>query len=138
MLEIALAPAPVAHREVDERGRALLIAAFEVGEHRDGPAAAPNERGFDEVVAQDVAAEWRLSGKARQARMAGEGREPDDGVVPPVIAVLAAPGRKAGGDDRPVEARGELLDAREQGVAVQDERQGLDDAGVRIGLHGAR
>ena len=51
--------------------------------------------------------------------MSGEGGEADDRVVAPVVAVLAAPGRKPRRDDRPVEARGELLHAREQGVAVK-------------------
>ena len=39
-------------------------------------------------------------------------------------------------DDRPRYAGRELLHAREEGVAIDDQRQTLDDAGVRIGLHG--
>jgi len=138
MLQIALAPAPVAHREIDEGGRAFLIAARKVGEHIDRPAAAPDEGRLDEVVAENMPAERRLAGQGRHAGMARKGAHADDGVVPPVIAVLAAPGRKAGGHDRAVEAGSELLQPREQGVAVQDQGEGLDDAGARIGLHGAR
>lgn len=70
--------------------------------------------------------------------MGGERGRADDGVVPPIIAVPPHPGRKPGGDYRPVDARRELLDAGEQRVAVDDERQRLDDAGIGIGLHRGR
>ena len=39
----------------------------------------------------------------------------------PVIAVAPHPGRNAGADHRAVDPRGELLDAGEEGVAVDDE-----------------
>ena len=68
--------------------------------------------------------------------MGREGARADDGVVAPVVAVPARPGRQTGGDHRAVDMGRELLGAREQGVAVDDQRQGLDDAGVGIGLHG--
>jgi hypothetical protein len=54
----------------------------------------------------------------------------------PVVAVAAHPGREARRNHRPRHPRRELLHACEQGVAVDDERQGLDDAGVGVGLHG--
>ena len=53
----------------------------------------------------------------------------------PVVAVATHPGRQAGGDDRAVDARRELLRAGEQRVAVDDQRQRLDDAGVGVVLH---
>ena len=77
-----------------------------------------------------------LAAQVRQAAMGREGLRADDGVVAPVIAVTAHPGREAGRDDRPVDPRRELLHPGEQGVAVDDQRQGLDDAGVGVGLHG--
>src|SRR5947209_14052342 len=60
---------------------------------------------------------------------------PDDGVVAPVIAVASHPAGETSAYDRSIDARRELLDARKQRVAIDDERQRLDDAGIRIGLH---
>ena len=135
VLQVALAPAAVAGREIDQRRRALLIGAAERRQHVDGVAGAAHQGGFDEVVAHDVAAPRRTSPQIRQAAMRGEGFGADDRVMAPVIAVASHPFGKAHGDDRPIDARGELLNAREEGVAVDDERQRLDDAGVGIRLH---
>ena len=74
VLQVALAPAPVARREIDERGRALLVAAGERRQHVDGPAGAPDQRRLDEIVAQDVAAEGRLAGEVGMPQCAREGR----------------------------------------------------------------
>ena len=110
VLQIALAPAPVAGREVDQRGRALLVGALEVGQHVDRPAGAPHQRRLDEIVAEDMAAEGRLALQVRQAAMGGEGLGADDRVVAPVIAVAAHPDGKARGDDRAGDPGGELLE----------------------------
>ena len=136
VLEVPLSPAPVAHRDVDERGRALLVGTRQGRAHGHAPARAPDQGRLDEVVGEDVAAEGRLAGEIRQAAAFGEGPGADDGVVAPVIPVGAGPGREPRGDHRPVDAGGELLDAGEQGVAVDDEGQRLDDAGIRVRLHG--
>ena len=136
VLQIALAPAAVARREIDQRGRALLVGAAERRQHVDRIAGAADQRRLDEIVAEDVAAERRLAGQVRQAAMVGEGARADDRVVAPVIAVAAHPG--AAGPTAmtgPGDARRELLHAREHRVAVDDQRQALDDAGVGIGLH---
>ena len=135
VLEIALAPAPVARRDVDERGRALLVAAREVVQHVDRPAGAPHQRRLDEIVAEHVAAERRPAGKVGQPAMGREGSRADDRVVAPVVAVAARPDREPGRDHRAVDPAGELLRPREQRVAVDDQRQRLDDAGVGILLH---
>ena len=67
--------------------------------------------------------------------MVGEGAGADDRVVAPVVAVAPHPGRQAGGDHRAGDAGGELLQPREEGVAIDDQRHALDHAGVRVGLH---
>jgi len=56
----------------------------------------------------------------------------------PVIALMSHPGAQASGDDWAGDPGGELLEAREHRVAVDDERQALDDAGVGVRLHRRR
>ena len=136
VLQVALAPAPVARRDVDERGRALLVAAREVVQHVDRVAGAPHQRRLDEIVAEHVAAERRPAGKVGQPATGREGARADDGVVAPIVAVPARPHREAGRDHRAIDLGGELLRARKQRVAVDDQRQRLDDAGVGVLLHG--
>ena len=135
VLQIALAPAPVARGQIDQRRRALLERAAERGQHVDGVAGPAHQRRFDEVVAEDMAAERRTSRQIRQAAMVGEGARADDRVVAPVIAVAPAPGGEAGRDDRAGDARRELLHPGEQRVAVDDQRQALNDSRIGIGLH---
>ena len=92
VLQIALAPAPVARRQVDQRGRALLERAAQRRQHVDRLAGAAHQRRLDEIVAEDVAAEGRPARQVRQAAMVGEGAGADDRVVAPVIAVAPHPG----------------------------------------------
>ncbi len=136
VLEIALRPAPVAHRHVDQRRRALLVRARQAMEHVHRPAGATDQGRLDEVVGKDVSTEGRLPGQVGQAAGIREGAGPDDRVVPPVVAVPTGPRGEAGRDHRTVDPGGELLEAGEQGVAVDDQRQRLDDAGIRVRLHG--
>ena len=67
--------------------------------------------------------------------MGRKGLRADDGVVTPVVAVAAHPGREARGDDGAVDPGGELLEPGEERVAIDDEGQRLDDAGIRIRFH---
>ncbi len=135
VLQIALAPAAVARGEVDQRGRALLVTAAERRQHINGVAGAQHQRGLDKIMAENVAAEGRAPAQRWQAAMGGESLDADDRVVAPVIALASRPDGDAGGDDRTINAGGELLHAREQRVAIDDERQGLNDPGVGIVLH---
>ena len=135
VLEVALAPSPVARRKVDERGRALFVRAGEIGQHVDRVARAPDEPRLDEIMAENVAAERRLARQIRQPAMIGERARADDRVMAPVVAVASHPRVRARADDGAGDPGGELLQAREQRVAVDDERQALDDARVGIGLH---
>ena len=80
----------------------------------------------------------RSAGQVRQSAMIGERARADDRVMAPVIAVMSHPGAQARGDDRAGDPGGELLQAREHRVAVDDQRQALDDAGVGVRLHRRR
>ncbi|MCW0416168.1 hypothetical protein NB689_001922 [Xanthomonas sacchari] len=135
VLQVALAPAAVAHQQVGQRRRAFLVAALQVRHHVHGPAATTHQCRFDEVVAEHVAAERLAPGQRRQARLRGEGLGANHRVVAPVVAFRPVPPGHAEGDHRAVDAAAELLHAREQGVAVDHFRQGLDQADVGVGLH---
>src|SRR5271165_2173077 len=99
MLQIALAPSPVASGEVDQRGRTFLEGPSEIRQHIDGVSGAADQRRLDEVVAEDVSAERGLAREVRQSAMIGEGARADDGVVTPIVAVAPHPGAEARGDD---------------------------------------
>src|SRR5262249_60422429 len=91
VLEIALAPSPVTLELVQKgRGR-LLIAAIEIRRDPDLPPGAPHQRTFDEVMAQDLAAERRASRPPSKTAVPHEGLEPKDGVVTPVVALAELP-----------------------------------------------
>ncbi len=135
VLKIALAPSPVAGREVNERWRALLIGAAEGRQHIDRISRAPDERRLDEVVAENVTAKRGPTRQIWQAAMIGEGAGADDRVVAPIIAVASHPSGKARGENRAGDAGSELLHPREHRVAVDDQRKALNDAAVRVRLH---
>ena len=103
----------------------------------DGPAAAPHQRGFDEVMAEDGAAEGFAPLEMRQARLFGEGLGADDGIMAPVIAFRSMPPGNPLRDQRTIDAAGELLHPREQRRAIDDDRQCLDQPDTRILLHGS-
>jgi hypothetical protein len=61
MLQIALAPASIANREIGQGRRALLIAARQRRDNVNRSATAPQKRGLDKIVAGDVSAERFLA-----------------------------------------------------------------------------
>ena len=138
VLEIALAPSPVAGRKIDERRRALFVGAAEVGQHVDRVSGAQHEPRLDEIVAENVAAKRWSARQVRQSAMISERARADDRVMSPVVSIMPHPGAQARGDDRAGDPGGELLEAREHRVAVHDERQTLNDAGVGVRLHRRR
>ena len=73
--------------------------------------------------------------KFRQAGLLGEGARADHRVVAPVIALGAVPPGDAVRDQRPIDPAGELLHPREQGAAVDDDRQRLDQPDIGMPLH---
>ncbi len=70
-----------------------------------------------------------------RARRLGEGLHPDDGVVPPVVGVVAGPPGHAPRQHRTIEATGELLGAGEEAVTVHHNGRRLDKAQARLGVH---
>ena len=138
VLQIALTPAPIAHRVIDQRGRRFFEAALVVGQQIHPPTGAPHERGLDEIVAQNETSEGRPAGQRGQTGMGGECAHANDGVMAPVVAVAEIPPGQPRRQHRPIAGAGKLMAAREQGVAIDQPRNGLNDAGMGIGLHQAR
>src|SRR6516164_4869326 len=114
MLQVALAPAAVAHGKVDDRRRRLLVGFLQVVGDDHRPAGTPDERRLDEIVAENMPAKGRLAAEERQAGGGSEGLAPNDGVMAPIIPLAAAPPGKAAGNHRSIDAPGELMEAREQ------------------------
>ena len=115
-------------------GRRLLPRAAAVGGHAHLPPGAAHERRLDEVVRQDVAAERLAALELGQSAAVGERAHADDGVVPPVVAAVARPGRQAARDHRAVGAGGELLQPAEEAARPDQLGRGLQDAerGIRV------
>ncbi len=111
MLQIALCPAPVARGHIEQRRRALLERAGQPWDHVDAPAAAPDQRCFDEIMAHDMAAEGLGTAQIRQAATIGKCARPDDGVMAPVVSVAAMPERQPTRNHGAIDAAGELLEA---------------------------
>jgi len=57
VLHVPLAPAVVALGGVQQRGRTFLVAAREIGRDPHLPAGLAHQRGLDEIVAENAAAE---------------------------------------------------------------------------------
>jgi len=123
VLQIPLAPPALPLGVVDHRLRRLLVTALEIIGQPDPPVFSKHERRLHKIVAQDLAAKRLLPGELRQVAVLHERLGADDRVVAPIIAVAPHPRRETGGDDRPGDAGGELLQAGEKRVAVHDHRQ---------------
>ena len=138
MLQIALTPAAIAQRVIDHRRGCFFKAAVIIGQQVDAPAGAAHQRRLDEIMTQHQTAEGWPTGQMGQAGMPGKRAQANDGVVAPVVAVAEIPPGQARCQHRPVTGTGELMGTREQRIAIHQPWNGLDDAGVRIGLHEAR
>src|SRR5512140_3353743 len=95
MLKVALAPAAVTRREIQQRWRAFLEAAAQGRHHPDRPPSSPHQRRLHEIMAENVAAERFAALQVGQARVLRERAHANDGVVAPIIALRAMPPRDA-------------------------------------------
>src|ERR1700675_4019319 len=115
VLQVALSPAPVADGDVDQRWRRFFPGAAAVRGHAHLPAAATHQRGLDEIMRQDEAAERLAAREFGQAAVLCECGHANDGVVSPIIAAVAGPCAQAPSDDGSIDAGCELLQAAEKG-----------------------
>src|SRR5581483_8131735 len=87
VLQVALAPAPVALHLLEQRRGHLFPAPAEVVGEPERPPGAAHERRLDEIVAQDLAAERLATRESREPAVRHERLDADDRVVAPVLAV---------------------------------------------------
>src|SRR5665213_1890818 len=87
VLQVALAPSPVAFEKFDQGRRRGLVTAADVGRQPEVPAGASQQRRFDKIVAHDFAAKRRRARQDWKATMVHERPEADNGIVAPVIPV---------------------------------------------------
>ena len=130
--QVALAPPPVAFQLIDQVGRHLLVAARQIVGDPYRPAGAAHQRCFDEIVREDFAGERTTPRQASERAMAHEGRDANDGVVPPVMRLAQLPVVQSGSEERTVDAGRELLHPRVQRVAASGARRRLNDARVGV------
>jgi len=135
--QVTVAPAAVALELVEQVRRQFFVAARQVIGNPHAPAGTAHQRSFDEVVGKDGAGERTFARQRGQGTVLDERLHTDDRVMAPVVRFAQLPEVQAGGEQRAVHASGELLHARIQGVHARGFRPGLDDAGVRVGLHQA-
>src|SRR5882672_9474348 len=125
VLQVALSPAPVANRDVDQRWRGFLPGAAAVRGHAHLPADAPHQSGLDEIMREDETAERLAAREFGQAAVLRECGDANDGVVSPIIAAVAGPCAQAPRDDRSIDAGSELLQAAKKGSRADQLRSGL-------------
>src|SRR5690606_19758753 len=135
VLKITLRPAPIANGDIDEGGRTFLPRAFQVACHAYLPARAADERCFYEVVREHVTTKGPSAAQLGQATRLSERCNSDDCIVAPVIPFVAGPRRDTPRDERAVDASRELLQARKETCAADEQRDGLQDAELRVRLH---
>lgn len=133
--QIALAPALVALQFVEQCRRHFFPRAGQVVGDPHTPAGAAHQGRLDKVMAENFARQAAAAGQATERAVAHERRHPQNGVVPPIVRFAQLPEVQPGGEQRAVDAAGELLDARTKRVAAHGHRRGLDDAGARVRFH---
>ena len=136
MLQISLAPAPVALQLIDERRRHLFIASREIIRQPDSPAGPAHQSGFHKIMAQYGAAQGRLAGKLRQPAILHKRVDADDGIVPEVLGVPELPEMKTGRQDGTVHMVGKLLQPGDKRFAVYRPGNRLQNPDIRPRLHG--
>src|ERR1700722_9877005 len=102
MLQIALAPAPIAGGEIQQRWRAFLKAATQRGHHPDRPSGSTHKCRFHKIVAENVAAERLATFQIGQTGIPSKCANANDCVMAPIIALGSMPPYDACGDQRAV------------------------------------
>src|SRR4051794_16156731 len=136
MLQVALAPSPVARREIQQRGRTFFEAAAKHWRHPYRPSCAPHQRGFDKIMAQNVPAERLAASQFGQPGVSRKGGYAYYRIVSPIVAFGGMPPGDSRSYRRAVKPAGKLLQSRKQGSRVDDDGQRLDQGNGWMPLHG--
>src|SRR5215831_7107123 len=88
VLQVALTPAAFALGVFNHSLRSLLVAPFKIVSEPDLPVFPRQQRGLDEIMAQNITAEWLSPGQLRQVAELHERFGADEGVVSPIISQI--------------------------------------------------
>ena len=135
VLQITLAPAAVALQLGQQIRRLLLVAAHQVGHQPDGKTGAAHQRGLNKIMRHDAARHAASALDVGQCAMLHERLDADDRVVAPVVRLAHLPELHAQCEQAASNARRKLLRACVQSDVADGLGGGLDDAGLRVGLH---
>ena len=135
VLHVSLTPAAVAAGKVNHGRRRPFVTSLQLRQQPGRPAAAADKRGFDKVVAQNMPAERRFAFENRQAAAFHKCFDPDNRVVPPVVAVADLPVSQTGRHNRAVNLACELLHAGKKRMPADGHRRRLNNAGMLIVFH---
>ena len=106
--------------------------------HVHAVAGSLQQHCLDEVVAHDMAAEGLAARKIGEARRSCEGRGANDGVMAPIVALVAMPEGQTCSDRRSVRIAGELLQPLQQRFTTDESWHGLDQACLGISIDSKR
>src|SRR5262249_29081820 len=99
------------------------------------PMVFQHERGFDEIVAQDLAPERFLSRDFRQTAVLHKRSGANNGVMPDIIPHVLGPVIQAARECRRIEPARKLMQAAEKGFRIEESRRRLDDTHFGMCLH---
>jgi hypothetical protein len=114
VLQVALAPAPVTLHVLGKIRRQPFVTAIQVISKPDFPSGVSHQSRFNEVMAQHFSAERFFSGQTGKSTTRQERRNPNYGIVPPIVPRTLLPEIQARGKNRAVETRCKLLDPPKQ------------------------
>ena len=135
LLDIALRPAAVTRGEVNDGRRGFFVRPNNVARDLDPPTGAAQERGFNEIVAQDLAAQRLLARKVGQGGVRCKRRKSDDRVMAPEVSSPARPPGQAGAEQAAMYAQRQLLGPCRIGPRAHDDRQRLDQRRAWSRIH---
>src|ERR1700743_2908599 len=86
VLQVSLAPAPVALEMIEEGRRRLLETSAKIRCQMKLPPRSAKQRRFHKIVTENFAAQRRASGQCGKPAILNEGLHANDSVMPPVIS----------------------------------------------------
>ena len=135
VLQVSLCPAAISDDEVHQVRRQPFVGPVQGRHHVNAPTRALQQHSLDEIVTLDMAAEWCFAGEVWKPRGAGKRDRADDGVVTPIVALIAMPEGETSSDRRTVDIGSELLQPLQQRRATGEARDRLDQSGEGIPFH---
>ena len=137
VLHVPLAPASVALQHIHQRRRPFFVASVRRAQQPHRVARLPHQRRLDEIMTQNVAAEWLLARQRRQRAVFDEGRRADDRIMAPVVCLSTLPVVQPRHERRSIQRLRKLHHTAQQRLRADLFRKCLQDADARILFHQA-